>query len=413
MTKLEDIIVSCAMESVRIFVILEYLKTFLEIHSVKRNAVNAVITYIVTLSSYLLFHNVLINMSITIIGIIFLSIGFSGNIRKKILLSVMVYAIMFVIDLLASFLLYKAPDSNNYEIISSFISVILFYIVVIAIKKFFDVKGRVDLSGQWYLLLFSALLSIAALYIVYKDMAVSRPAVITISIIVLFYNIILYIFYMSMLDRFLYERENLVLKQQMEIYEQQIKNNIDNNRKIQTIRHDMKHHIREIYDLIIKNKINDAKEYLYQINSEIINAQNKYNTGNDAFDGILNFYDEKYNNKSLQLVVSILIPDNLKINLSDTNIVLGNLLDNALENATYNTDVCLDIKYNSGILYLSMYNLYDGKIEKIDNHIVSRKGMNHGYGLNNIKKIVDKYSGLMIIETENRKFQVEIIMYIS
>jgi hypothetical protein len=32
----------------------------------------------------------------------------------------------------------------------------------------------------------------------------------------------LYIFYMSMLDRFLYERENLELKQQMNIYERQI-----------------------------------------------------------------------------------------------------------------------------------------------------------------------------------------------
>lgn len=413
MTQLEDIIVSCVTESIRIFVILEYLKIFLEINSIKRNVVNCVIAYAVTLLSYLMFHNVLINMSVTIIGIIFLSSGFLGSIRKKILLSVMVYAIMFVIDLLASFLLYKAPDSNNYEIVSSFISVILFYIVVIAIKKFFSVKGKADLSGQWYLLLFSALLSIAALYIVYKDMAVSRPAVITISIIVLFFNIILYIFYMSMLDRFLYEKENLVLKQQMEIYEQQIRSDIDNNRKIQTIRHDMKHHIREINDLISKNKVDKAKEYLSQINSEIINTQNIYNTGNDAFDGILNFYAEKYKNKSLGLVVSVLVPDNLEINIFDINIVLGNLLDNALENATCNTEVSLNVKYNSGILYLSIYNLYNESIKKIDGHIVSKKGKDHGYGLYNVKRIVDKYSGSMIIETENGRFQIEIVMYIS
>lgn len=38
----------------------------------------------------------------------------------------MLYAIMFVIDLLASFLLYEAPDSNNYDIVSSFISVLFF-----------------------------------------------------------------------------------------------------------------------------------------------------------------------------------------------------------------------------------------------------------------------------------------------
>lgn len=36
---------------------------------------------------------------------------------------------------------------------------------------------------------------------------------------------------MSMLDRFLYERENLELKQQMNIYERQIRSDIENNRK--------------------------------------------------------------------------------------------------------------------------------------------------------------------------------------
>ena len=84
-----------------------------------------------------------------------------------------------------------------------------FYIVVIGIKNAFKEKGRIDLSGQWYLLLYSALLSIAVLYVVYKDMVVSRIAVLTISIIILSFNLMLYIFYMSMLDRFLYEREIL------------------------------------------------------------------------------------------------------------------------------------------------------------------------------------------------------------
>jgi hypothetical protein len=344
--------------------------------------------------------------------VLFISIGFVGKIRKKLLLGIMIYGIMLVIDLLASFLLYEAPDSNNYEIVSSFISVILFYAVVIGIKNIFKVKGKTDLSGQWYLLLLSALLGIAALYIVYKEMLVSRIAVIAICVIVLFFNILMYIFYMSMLDRFLYERENLELKQQMNIYEQQIRSDIDNNRKIRTIRHDMKHHIREINDLLIKNKIEEAKDYLYQINDEIINAQNIYSTGNAAFDGILNFYAEKYMNKSLKLEVTVAIPENLEINIYDVNIILGNLLDNALENAINNSNVNLDIKYNAGVLHMSMSNLYSGSVNKIDGRIVSKKGENHGYGLDNVKRIVDKYDGSMVVECGNGKFEVDVVVYI-
>lgn len=413
MTQIEDVIVSSITELIRVFVILEYLKTFLEIRSVKCNVFNSIITYAVTLFSYLVFHNVLINLFVTIVGIVFLSTGFVGQLKKKLLLSIMVYGIMFVIDLLASFLLYEAPDSNNYEIISSFISVIFFYIVVICIKKIFKENGNIDLSGQWYLLLFSALLSIAALYIVYKDMTVSREAVITISVIVLFFNIMLYIFYMSMLVRFIYESENLELKQQMNIYEQQIRNDIDNSRKLRGVRHDMKHHIREINDLLTKNKVEQAKDYLYQMNNEILNAQNMYNTGHEAFDGILNYYAEKYANKSLKLEVSVAIPENLEINIFDVNIVLGNLLDNALENAISKTQVDLSLKYNAGMLHISISNLFEGNVKRVDGNIVSRKGENHGLGLDNIKRIVEKYDGTMVMECDGGRFDVDVIMFVG
>ena len=413
--QLDDVIVSGVTELVRIFIILEYLKIFLKVSSARHNIINGVITYIVTLSCYLIFHNVLINLIVTIVGIIFLSFGFIGKFQKKLLLSIMLYAFMFVIDLLASFLLYEAPDANNYDIVSSFISVLFFYIVVIGIKNVFRGKGRIDLSGQWYLLLFSALLSIAVLYVVYKNMVVSRSAVLTISIIILVFNFMLYIFYMSMLDRFLYERENLELKQQMNIYEQQIRSDIENNRKIRTIKHDMKHHIREINDLLMKDKVQQAKDYLQQMSDEIISAQNIYNTGNEAFDGILNFYAEKYMNKGLELVVSVVIPENLKINIYDVNIILGNLLDNALENAIDNSKVSLNIKYTAGMIHISMSNLYDGSINKIDGHIISKKDDkdNHGYGLDSIKRIVDKYDGSMIKSYENGQFEVDIIIYLE
>lgn len=413
MTQIENMIVSGVVELMRVFVILEYLKTFLEINSEKRNIINSVITYVVTLLGYLVFHNVLINLVITFVGIIFLSTGFAGQFKKKLLLSIMIYGIKFVIDLLASFILYEAPYSGNYGFVSSFISVIFFYIVVIAIKKLFKENGKVDISGRWYLLLLSALLSIAALYVVYRDMVISRQAAIAISVIVLFFYIMLYIFYRSMLERFIYEKENMELKQQMSIYEQQIRSDIDNSRKLRSIRHDMKHHIREINDLLTKNKVEEAKSYLYQMNGEILNAQNVYNTGHEAFDGILNYYAEKYANKALKLKVSVAIPENLNINIFDVNIVLGNLLDNALENAISSTEVDFSLKYNAGVLYISMSNLYEGNIKRVNGNIVSRKGENHGLGLGNVKRIVDKYDGTVVMECDNGRFDIDVIMFVG
>ena len=84
MNQIEDVIVSSITELIRVFIILEYLKTFLEIRSVKCNVFNSIITYVVTLFSYLVFHNVLINLLVTIIGIVFFIYWFCWTVKKEI-----------------------------------------------------------------------------------------------------------------------------------------------------------------------------------------------------------------------------------------------------------------------------------------------------------------------------------------
>ena len=55
MMQLEDVVVSGVTEFVRIYIILEYFKIFLNVHSLRRNIISCVITYIITLLSYLVF----------------------------------------------------------------------------------------------------------------------------------------------------------------------------------------------------------------------------------------------------------------------------------------------------------------------------------------------------------------------
>ena len=96
MMQLEDVVVSGVTEFVRIYIILEYFKIFSNVHSLRRNIISCVITYIITLLSYLVFHNVLVNLIVTVAGIIFLSGCFSVKFQNKILLSIMLYKIMFI-----------------------------------------------------------------------------------------------------------------------------------------------------------------------------------------------------------------------------------------------------------------------------------------------------------------------------
>ena len=52
-------------------------------------------------------------------------------------------------------------------------------------------------------------------------------------------------------------------------------------------------------------------------------------------------------------------------------------------------------------------------VGKVNGNIVSRKGENHGIGLDNVKKIVDKYDGTMVIECDNGRFDIDVIMFVG
>ena len=85
--------------------------------------------------------------------------GFSGSTKKKLLLVIMCYAILFAADMLASFMFDEKPESTGYELISSVMSVMISYVVVILIRGLYGKKGNNGLTGQWYYLLLVALLS--------------------------------------------------------------------------------------------------------------------------------------------------------------------------------------------------------------------------------------------------------------
>ena len=70
----------------------------------------------------------------------------------------------------------------------------------------------------------------------------------------------------------------------MDIYEQQISANVENAEKIRAIRHDMKHHIREIKELSEKGMTKEINEYIDMLAGDIKEAQSYIDTGNAALD---------------------------------------------------------------------------------------------------------------------------------
>ena len=105
----------------------------------------------------------------------------------------------------------------------------------------------------------------------------------------------------------------------------------------------------------------------------------------------------------------------MQIKTYDLNIIMGNLLDNAFENTMMakNKQVLLKMKYFNSILYISSINTYTGAIKKSGEKFISLKDSSHGYGVDNIKRIVNKYNGNIEIDYKNNIFNISIMLYIG
>ena len=65
-----------------------------------------------------------------------------------------------------------------------------------------------------------------------------------------------------MIEQYSLQQEMEALKKQMDVHELRMQNNIQNERNIRAIKHDMKHHIRELTYLVMDNNYAEVKKYL-------------------------------------------------------------------------------------------------------------------------------------------------------
>lgn len=73
------------------------------------------------------------------------------------------------------------------------------------------------------------------------------------------------------------------------------------------------------------------------------------------------------------------------------------------------------MRYDRGCLVFKISNTYNGEVIKEGSTLLTTKKerTHHGIGLENVKKVVEKYQGIMDIEHENKIFSVSLLLYVD
>ena len=140
-------------------------------------------------------------------------------------------------------------------------------------------------------------------------------------------------------------------------------------------------------------------------------------TENIDIDSILNFKIQAAEQQNIKINLDLSIPEKMDIPSFDLTIILGNLLDNAIEAVAElekERQIKTTINYDKGRLIIQVENLYQGERAKIGNRYLTtnKEPSQHGLGLENVKSVLQKYDGTMEITQQKEVFSVSLLLYV-
>lgn len=138
-------------------------------------------------------------------------------------------------------------------------------------------------------------------------------------------------------------------------------------------------------------------------------------TGHIVIDGLINSKLHFTLANSIEVLSDIRVPKDIHIESIDLAVLLGNLLDNAIEGClTVESNRMIELKlvFEGNHLKVRIANTFDGIVNKQGQHLLTRKedASIHGFGLKSVKRIVEKYHGFQRINSTQETFTVSIIL---
>jgi len=345
----------------------------------------------------------------------------------KLLHSVILYVIMaipeFFVGMMIMFLeidLTQAQENIYIYAIVNFASKLLSFFVVRFIKLFFKKNFVIDTKGMAFLipLPIATILIIALLirtcFIV--DDTYYQVLTLVSSVVLVFANLSIFFFIDRMndytenkTDLMLYEREYKSQK----LYLDSLQEHLSETR---AFRHDTKNNMLALIGLMNAGEHEKAlTEMKRSLNILDESGSDIVNTNHPIIDALLQNKLRENKPKGILVRPIIKLTDELLVNEVDMGILLGNIVDNAIE-ATDRLEkekrIPIEVRILSldGIVSINVQNAVDHEVDTESLHTIKKDKLMHGHGVKQIKKTVARYDGTAEFSCKNNVFTVKTTM---
>lgn len=179
-------------------------------------------------------------------------------------------------------------------------------------------------------------------------------------------------------------------------------------------KHDYHNHIQTMKAHLSLGQIEELSEYLSTLDQDLAAVDTMLKTGNIMVDAILNSKLSLIKSKDIQINAKAAVPQTLAVSEIDLCVMIGNLLDNAMEACLRQEQgerfIRVYIGVLKGQLYLYVSNSAGEIVKENGRYRSSKINGTHGFGLFQIDRIVEKYKGYVNRQNEEGVFATEVLL---
>lgn len=367
--------------------------------------------------------NSMIMLLINIVILFGMSFAFDIKIVKRILILGLYIVLSMSLEILVTIIVAGinniSVDDLLFENIASyaiiaFICKFILYILMMITAQFMQVK-KGDI--QWQYLCLHLTVPIASFLVLFiqsyfalhsQSKSVQAMVVISSAVLIIANIVVLLIF------EIVNKKEKQIqintfkvkeLEKERMYYENSIKSALQSNK----VMHDLKHKLFEINENVSHDS--NAKRMIEDMCGIIKDAQLVEFTTISGLNVLLNSKFKEIRNYSIELDYKILLGNNIKIESLDLCVLIGNLLDNAIEAAikSEKKEIYFSLTEKNNYIILRIKNTTINQEVKIGKSTKSDP-IHHGIGLKSINDIVEKYDGNMNFELKDGYFDIYLIL---
>ena len=185
------------------------------------------------------------------------------------------------------------------------------------------------------------------------------------------------------------------------------------HKEMRGYKHDFHHHLQALKGQLEAVEVDRALAYIEQLDNQLMNVDTLLKTGNVSLDAILSAKIAQAKAENIAVTVKANVPDQLTISDLELSIIIGNLLDNAIEacrTVTGERFIRIFISMKGTMLYFSMLNAAGAKKKKTGSLFATHKDGVHGFGLRRAEAILEEHGGWVKYNSEDGAFTSEFLV---